>query len=97
MCAESVNMLEGLTEDEAEWYFCDHKNIIPLYEVNVAKIARPYQTEFSQERAELELELEEVNISDDGQPRPILVAKHLPREFKKELTQTLREYRDVFA
>ena len=79
-----------------------------LYEINVAEIVGPYQTKFSQERAENELgrarealekelvvsqrirtaELEKVDVSGDGQPRPILVAKHLLVEFK-ELTQTL--------
>ena len=55
VCVESVNMLEGLTEEEAERYFSDHENIIPLYEVNVVELAGPYQTEFSQERAEIEM------------------------------------------
>ena len=48
-------MLEGLTEEEAEKYFSDHDNIIPLYEVNVAEIVGPYQSEYSQEWAEQEL------------------------------------------
>ena len=48
VCAESLNMLEGLTEEEAEQYFTDYDNIIPLYEVNVAELVGPYQTEFSQ-------------------------------------------------
>ena len=34
-------MLEGLTEEEAEQYFSNHDNIIPLYEVNVSKLAGP--------------------------------------------------------
>ena len=42
-------------------------------------------------------ELEEVDVGEDGQPWPIMVAKHLPTEFKNELTQTLWEYKDVFA
>ena len=42
-------------------------------------------------------ELEEVDVSEDGQPRPILVAKQLLVEFKVELTCTLQVYRDVFA
>ena len=29
ICVESVNMLEGLTEEEAEQYFVDHTDIIP--------------------------------------------------------------------
>ena len=49
LCAESINMLEVLTEEEAEKYFSEHDNIIPLYEVNVAKLAEPYQSECSQE------------------------------------------------
>ena len=42
-------------------------------------------------------ELEEVEVSEDGQPRRIMVVNNLPTEFKKELTQTLREYKDVFS
>ena len=42
-------------------------------------------------------ELDEVDISKDGHPRSILVAKHLSGEFQKELTQMLQEYRDVFV
>ena len=48
VCVESVNMLEVLMEEEAEQYFADHDNIIPLYEVNVAELAGPYKTEFSE-------------------------------------------------
>ena len=111
--AESVNMLEGLTEEEAEQYFTDHTDIILLYEINVDKLTEPYQIEVSQVWAKQELgrarealekelavsqhvktdELEEVDLSEDGQPWPIMVAKHLPTEFKKELTQMLQEYK----
>ena len=42
VCTESVNMLEGFTEEEAEKYFFEHDNIIPLYEVKRAKLAEPY-------------------------------------------------------
>ena len=42
-------------------------------------------------------ELEEVNVSEGGQQWPTIVARNLPTEFKKELTQMLREYKDVFA
>ena len=40
-------MLEGLTEEEAKQYFTDHSDIIPLYEINVAELAGPYQIELS--------------------------------------------------
>ena len=117
VCAEGVHMLEGLTEEEADRYFSEHDHIIPLYEVNIAEIAEPYQSECSQEQAEQELgrarealekelavsqrvkptELEEVNIGDTTQPRPIFMAKDLQATFKTKLTETLHEYRDVFA
>ena len=109
-------MLEGITEEETCQYFSNHRDIILLYEINVAEIAGPYQTEFSQERVKHELErarevlekelavsqrvkmaeLEEIDVSEYGQPRPIRVAKHLPMEFKA-LTHKLREYTDIFA
>ena len=44
-------MLEGLTEEEADQCFSDHNNIILLYEVNVPKLAGPYQIEVSQDWA----------------------------------------------
>ena len=43
------------------------------------------------------MDLEEVDIGKDGQQRPVLIVKNLPETFKTELTQTLREYRDVFT
>ena len=49
ICVESVNMLEGLMEEEAEQYFADHTNIIPLYEINIANLAEPYQREVLQD------------------------------------------------
>ena len=107
LCAESVNMLEGLTEDEAERYFTDHADVIPLYEIKVAEVVEPYQSEVSQDRVEQELgRVQEAlekelavsqHVSADGQPRPIMVAMNLPTEFKKELTRTLREYKDMFT
>ena len=48
VCAECVYMLEGLTEEEAERYFSNHDNIIPLFEVNVVEIVEPFQTECSE-------------------------------------------------
>ena len=39
-------MLEGLMEEEEEQYFTDHSDIIPLYEINVAELTNPYQTQF---------------------------------------------------
>ena len=38
-----------------------------------------------------------MNISEDGHQRLVLVTKNLPKVFKTELAQTLREYRDVLA
>ena len=100
-------MLEGLTEDEAERYFTDHADVIPLYEIKVAEVVEPYQSEVSQDRVEQELgRVQEAlekelavsqHVSADGQPRPIMVAMNLPTEFKKELTRTLREYKDMFT
>jgi hypothetical protein len=40
--AESVNMLEGLTEEEATTYFSENPAIVPLYEIDIIKEAEPY-------------------------------------------------------
>mgnify|MGYP000279400083 CR=1 FL=1 len=49
---ESINMLEGLTEEEAEEFLTDHSNIVPLYAINMAELDSPYQMETSKEWAE---------------------------------------------
>jgi hypothetical protein len=38
---ESMNMLEGLTEEEGTTYFCENPAIIPLYEIAIIKEAEP--------------------------------------------------------
>jgi hypothetical protein len=40
---KSVNMLEGLMEEEATTYFSDNLTIVPLYEIDIVKEAEPYQ------------------------------------------------------
>jgi hypothetical protein len=42
-------------------------------------------------------ELEEVDIGTGDRPRPTFVSANLDPEFKKELVELLREYRDCFA
>jgi hypothetical protein len=38
-----VNILEGLTEEEATTYFSKNPAIVPLYEIDIVKEAEPYQ------------------------------------------------------
>jgi hypothetical protein len=40
--AESVNMLEGLTEEEADTFLQENPTLVPLYEIDVIKEAKPY-------------------------------------------------------
>jgi hypothetical protein len=40
---ESVNMLEGLTEEEADTFLQENPTLVPLYEIDVVKEAEPYQ------------------------------------------------------
>jgi hypothetical protein len=40
---EGVNMLEGLTEEEADIFLQENPTIVPLYEIDVVKEAEPYQ------------------------------------------------------
>ena len=45
--AKSVNMLEGLTDEEVDRYLKENPKIVPLFEIDVAKAVSPYivQTE----------------------------------------------------
>jgi hypothetical protein len=40
--AESVNMMEGLDEDEENHYFEDNPKIIPLFEIDILQALTPY-------------------------------------------------------
>ena len=42
--AESINMLDGLADDEVDRYLEEHPKIVPLFEVDVAKAVTPYVT-----------------------------------------------------
>jgi hypothetical protein len=53
--AESVNMLEGLTEEEATSYFSENPTIVPLYEIDIIKEAEPYQVGDDTEEGVIEL------------------------------------------
>ena len=37
-------MLDGLANDEVEWYLNKHSEIVPLFEVDVAIVITPYVT-----------------------------------------------------
>ena len=41
--------------------------------------------------------LEEVNLSNSDEKRPVFIAKDLPEDMKIELVNLLKEYKDVFA
>ena len=41
---ESINMLDGLADDEVDRYLEEHPKIVPLFEVDVAKAVTPYVT-----------------------------------------------------
>jgi hypothetical protein len=51
--AEGVNMLEGLTEEEADTFLQENPTLVPLYEIDVVKEAEPYQ--LTEEAAIIEL------------------------------------------
>ena len=42
-------------------------------------------------------ELEEIDIGPGDRPRPTYISSTLPKEYKKELIELLKEYRDCFA
>ena len=42
--AESINMLEGLPDDEVERYLEEHPRIVPLFEVDITAAVEPYIT-----------------------------------------------------
>ena len=51
------------------------------------------------ERQNVEIEdpLEEVNLGTETEKRPIFVSSFLPKEFKVQLVELIREYKDCFA
>jgi hypothetical protein len=62
--AERVNMLEGLTKEEADTFLQENPTLVPLNEIDVVKKAEPYQisdeaaiVELSRAREALEWEL----------------------------------------
>ena len=42
--AESINMLEGLPDEEIDRYLEEHPKIVPLFEVDITAAVRPYIT-----------------------------------------------------
>jgi hypothetical protein len=51
--AETVNMLEGLTEEDADTFLQENLTLVPLHEIDVVKQTEPYQ--ISDEAAIVEL------------------------------------------
>ena len=47
--AESINMLDGLADDEFNQYQDEHPKIVPLFEVDVAEAVTPYVTYIEKE------------------------------------------------
>ena len=41
---ESINMLEGLPDEEVDRYLEEHPKIVPLFEVDITAAVRPYIT-----------------------------------------------------
>ena len=42
--AESINMLEGLPDEEIDRYMEEHPRIVPLFEVDIMAAVEPYIT-----------------------------------------------------
>ena len=40
--AESINMLEGLPDEEIDRYMEEHPKIVPLFEVDITAAVEPY-------------------------------------------------------
>ena len=40
--AESINMLDGLTDNEVDWYLDELPKIVPFFEVDIAEAITPY-------------------------------------------------------
>ena len=41
---ESINMLDGLADDDVDRYLDEHPKIVPLFEVDIAEAVTPYVT-----------------------------------------------------
>ena len=54
--AESINMLDGLTDDEVDWYLDEHPKIVLLFEVDIAEAIIPYVVHSEEVLEELDRE-----------------------------------------
>ena len=50
--AESIDMLDGLADDEIDWYLDEHPKIVPLFEMDVVEVVIPYITGEENDAAE---------------------------------------------
>jgi hypothetical protein len=82
--AESVNMLEGLTEEEANTFLHENSTLVPLYEIDVVKEAEPYQ--YSNEAVFVEL-----GKAREALQRELAVSQRVPPTKLEELNLGMAE------
>jgi hypothetical protein len=87
--AEGINMLEGLTEEEADTFLQENPTIVPLYEIDVVKEAEPYQ--LTEEAAIVEL-----GRAREALERELAVSQRVrPTELEQLNLGTAQEPRNV--
>ena len=93
--AESINMFDGLANDEVDRYLDEHPKIVPLFEVDMAEAVTPYVTywakEFNEPDQEAIRELKQaqeiLTLKDE------LAAEDALREKEREQKKTVKEER----
>ena len=82
--AESVNMMEGLDEDEENQYFDDNPKIIPLFEIDILQALTPYVD--SQEEMPLdEQTMKEIRLQQEATDREMKVSQRVQASALEEL------------
>ena len=69
--AKSINMLDGLANDEVNRYLDEHPKIVPLFEVDIIEAVSPYVTyrgkELDEPKQELIREMRQAQESLEGE------------------------------
>ena len=74
--AESINMLEGLVEEEVDQYLDEHPKIVPLFEVDVAEAVTSYIVHLEEVGDELDWEaIRELQQAQESLEREMAVSQ----------------------
>ena len=76
--AESINMLEGLADEEVDRYLEGHTKIVPLFEVDITEAVIPYVTNSGKESDEPDQEeIRELRQAQESLEREMTISKRV--------------------